>query len=50
MRNLRKETDIEIQETERTPTKINKIRPTPRYVRVKFAKYNDIEKILKAAR
>ena len=48
--NLGKETDIQIQETQRIPIKINKSMPTPRHIIIKFAKYSDKEKILKAAR
>ena len=48
--NLVKETDIQIQEAQRTPIKINKSRPTPRHIVIKFEKYSDKEKILKAAR
>jgi len=44
--NLGEKTDFQIQEAQRTPIKINKSRPAPRYI--KFAKYK--EKILKAAR
>ena len=36
--NLRKGTDIQIQELERTAIKINKSRPTPRHIIFKFAK------------
>ena len=35
--NLGKETDIQIQEAQRTPIKINKSRPTPRYIVINFA-------------
>ena len=48
--NLGKVTDIQIQEAQRTPIKINKRKPTPRHIIVKFAKYRDKERILKAAR
>ena len=47
---LGKETDFQIQEVQRTPTKINKSRPTPRHIVINFAKYSDSEKILKAER
>ena len=36
--NVGKETDIQIQEAQRTPIKINKSRPTPRHIAIKFAK------------
>ena len=39
--NLGKETDIEIKEAQRTPIKINKSRPTPRPIIIKFAKYSE---------
>ena len=48
--NLGKETDIQIQEAQKTPFKINKNRPISRHIVVKFAKYKDKETILKAAR
>ena len=44
-----KETDIQIQGAQRTLARINKSRPTPRPIRVKFAKYRDEENILIAA-
>ena len=43
------ETNIQIQEAQRTPIKINKRRPTPRHTAIKFTKYRD-KRILKAAR
>ena len=48
--NLKRETGIQIQEIERSPTKINKKLSIPRYLIVKLANCNDKEKILKAAR
>ena len=42
--NLGNETDIQIQEAQRTPTKIDKSRPTPRRIVIKFSKYGDKEK------
>ena len=47
--NLEEETDIQIQ-SQRIPIKVNKSRPTPRHIVVKFAKHSDKEKILKAER
>ena len=41
--NMEKEIDIQIHEAQRTPVKINKNRPTPRHVSLKFAKYSDKE-------
>ena len=48
--NLGKDTDIKIQEAQRTPIKFNKSRPSPRYIIVNFTKYTDKKRILKAAR
>ena len=46
--NLRKETDIQIQEAQRTPITINKSRHTPRHIVIKFAKYTGKDKNLKS--
>ena len=46
--NLKKETDIQVQEAQRVPNKMNLNRPTPRYIIIKMAKVK--ERILKAAR
>ena len=48
--NLNKETDIQIQETQRAPNKLNPNRPIPRHSIIKITKFKDKEKILKAAR
>lgn len=48
--NLRKETDFQIQEAQRTPDNINKSRPTPRCSVIKLTNYGYKEKILKAVR
>ncbi len=48
--NLKKETDIQIQESQRAPNKLNPSRPTPRNIIIKMAKVRDKERILKAAR
>ena len=48
--NLRKDTDIKIQEAQRTPIKFNESQPSPRHIIVKFIKYTDKKRILKAAR
>ena len=48
--NMGKETDIEIQEAQRTPFRCNLNRFSARYIIVKLAKYMDKERILKAAR
>ena len=46
--NLKKESDIQVQEAQRVPNKINPNRPTPRHIIIKMAKVK--EKILKTAR
>ena len=48
--NLRKETDTQVQETQRTPNKIIPKRPTPRHIIVKMSAIKDKERILKAAK
>ena len=47
--NLKKETDMKVQEVQRVPKKINPNRPTLRHIIVKMAKVKDKERILKAA-
>ena len=46
--NLKKETDIQTQKTQRIPNKINRNRFSPRHIIIKMAKVK--ERILKAAR
>ena len=46
--NLKKKTDIQVQEAQRVPNKINRNKPTPRHIIIKMAKVK--ERILKAAR
>ena len=48
--NLGKDTDIKIQEAQITLIKFNKNQPLPRPIIVKFTKYTDKERILKAVR
>ena len=48
--NFMKQTDIQVQETQRVPNKMNSKRPTPRHIIIKMPKGKDKEKILKAAR
>ena len=48
--NLKKETDIQVQEAQRVPNKMNLNGPTPRHIIIKMAKVEDKERILKAAR
>ena len=47
--NLEKEIDIQIQEAQRTPIKINNSRPIPRHTAIEFSKYSD-KRISKAAK
>ena len=44
-----KENDIKIREVQKTLTKLNTNRSTPRHIIIKMAKVNDKERILKAA-
>ena len=46
--NLKKETDIQVQDAQRVQNKMNPKRPTPRHIISKIAKVK--ERILKAAR
>ena len=48
--NLKKETDIQVQEAQRVPYRINPRRNTPRHIVIKLAKIKGKEKSLKAAR
>ena len=48
--NLGKDTDIKIQEAQRTLSRFNKNRPSTRPIIVKFTKYSLKERIMKAAR
>ena len=48
--NLRREKVTQIQETQRIPSKRNPKRPTGRHIIIKMAKYQDKERILKAAK
>ena len=48
--NLVKEIDIQIQEAQTVPNKLNPNRATPRHIRIKMPKVKDKERILKAAR
>ena len=45
-----KEIDIQVQETQRVPNKMDAKRPTPRHIIIKMPKVKAKEKILKAAR
>ncbi len=48
--NLKKESDIQVQEAQRVPNKKNPNRNTPRHIIIKMANIKDKEMILKAAR
>ena len=48
--NLPKEINIQVQEAQRVPNKLDPRRTTPRYIISKMPKVNDKGRILKAAR
>ena len=48
--NLMREKVTQIQETQRVPSKRKPNRPTSRHVIIKMAKFQDKERLLKAAR
>ena len=48
--NLAKEINIQVQEAQRIPNKLDPKRTTPRYVIIKLPKVKDKERILKAVR
>ena len=48
--NLGKDTDIKIQEAQRTPVRLNKNRPPTKHIIFKFTKYSGKQRIMKAAR
>ena len=48
--NLGKDTDIKIQEAQRTPIRVNPNQPSTRHIIVKFTKYSGKEKIMNSAR
>ena len=48
--NLMREKVTQIQESQRVPIKTNTRRPTARHIIIKMAKFQDKERILKAAR
>ena len=48
--NFTKEIDIQIQEEQRVPRKVDPKRSTPRLIIIKMSKIKDKERILKAAR
>ena len=48
--NFMKETNIQVQEAQRVPNKLDPKRTTPRHIIIKMSKMKDKERILKAAR
>ena len=48
--NLVKEIDMQVQEAQRIPKKMDAKRPTPRHILIKMLKVKDKERILKASR
>ena len=48
--NLVKEIDMQVQEAQRVPNKMDAKRPTPRYIIIKMPRVKDKERIFKAAR
>ena len=48
--NLAKEVDMQVQEAQRVPKKLDPRRNTPRHIIIKLPKIKDKEKILKGAR
>ena len=48
--NLVKDIDMEVQEAQRVPNKIDAKRPTPTYIIIKMPEVKDKERILKTAR
>ena len=48
--NLAREIDMQIQEAQRVPKKLDPRRSTPRHIIIKLPKIKDKERILKAAR
>ena len=47
---LVKEIDMQVQEAQRDPNKMDAKRPTPRHITIKMPKVKDKERILKTAR
>ena len=48
--NLGKETDVQVQEAQKVPNKMNPMKSTPRHIITKMAKVKDKEMILKTAK
>ena len=47
---LVKEIDMQVQEAQRVPNRMDAKRPTPRHITIKMPKVKGIERILKAGR
>ena len=47
---MKKATDIQVQESQRMPNKMNQNRSRPKHILIKMAKVKDKERILKAIR
>ena len=45
-----KEKDIQIQEAQRVPNKVDSKKPTPSHIIIKITRFEDKERILRAAR
>ena len=48
--NLVKEKDVQVQESQRVPNKLDSKRPTPRHIIIEMTKFKDKKRILKATR
>ena len=48
--NLVKETDLQVQEAQRVPNKMDAKRPTPRHIIIEMQKFKGKERILKTAK
>ena len=47
---VKKKVDMQVQEAQRVPKKLDPRRNTPRYIIIKLPKINDKERLLKATR
>ena len=48
--NLKKKTDMQVQDPQKLPNKMNPNRPTPRHIIIKMAKVKDKKRIVKEAK
>ena len=48
--NLAKEIDIQVQEAQRVPNKLDPKRTTPRHIIIKMPKVKDTERVLKSSK